>query len=190
VFLGDSITDWWKNDGRATWDQFYEPLGSVNTGVAGDRTTTIIDRINNQGIIDNLNAYMAVLKIGTNDLSGNVPEQTVADNINTIISLIKSKNPGVKILLLGILPRGGSEIHSRIQTVNSLIARYANGNDVFFLNMEAQFSTGLGQVVPQLYWDDQLHLSSAGYVKWAETMNPVFDEILHSPRPAKAGMSF
>lgn len=170
-----------------TWNQFYEPLGSVNTGVAGDRTNTIIDRINSQGIVDNLNAYLAVLKIGTNDLSGNVPEQTVADNIATIISLVKAKNPGVKVLLLGILPRSGSEIHGRIRTVNTLIQGFSNGNDIFFLNMEEQFSTGLGQVVPELFWDDQLHLSSAGYAMWAQTMNPIFDQILGSSYSSKAG---
>jgi len=185
VFLGDSITDWWRNDGRQTWEQFYAALGSVNTGVAGDRTTTIIDRING-GMIDNLNAYMAVLKIGTNDLSGNVPVQTVADNIAVITGMIKQKNPGVRILLLGILPRGGSEIHGRIKTVNSIISQYADGSTVFYLDMEQQFSTGQGQVVPELYWDDQLHLSSAGYAMWAQTMNSLFFDILGRPFPAKA----
>jgi len=188
VFLGDSITDWWKNDGIATWNQFYEPLGSVNTGVAGDRTSTIINRINNEGIINNLNAYMAVLKIGTNDLSGNVPVQTVVENIGTILALIKDRNPGAKTLLLGILPRGDGDagLHTRVREVNTLMANYANGNDVFYLDMEAQFSTGLGVVIPELYWADQLHLSSRGYEVWAETMNPLFNQILGSPFLAKA----
>lgn len=65
VFLGDSITDFWKQNGWQPWAEFYEPLGAVNTGVAGDLTTSTIDRITNNGIIDNLNSRLAVLLIGT-----------------------------------------------------------------------------------------------------------------------------
>jgi lysophospholipase L1-like esterase len=162
-------------------------LGAVNTGVAGDRTSTVIDRITNQGIIDNLHAYLAVLKIGTNDLSGGVDEATVVANTGTILNLIREKNPGCKILLLGILPRGGESISQGIRNVNSAISAYADDSSVFFLDMEAQFSTGLGQVIPELYWDDQLHLSKQGYVVWAQTMNPLFDSILNAPFAGKAG---
>ena len=96
----------------------------MNTGVAGDWTNTVINRINNEGIIDNLNAYLAVLKIGTNDLSADTPAQTVADNIQVIINLIKAKNPGINILLLGIHPRGDSLDginHNRVRNVNAII---------------------------------------------------------------------
>jgi len=187
VFLGDSITDAWDNGGGglATWNELYVPLGAVNTGVSGDRTSTIIDRINNQGIVDNLNAYLAVLKIGTNDLSGNVPEQTVYENIGTIINLLKAKNPGIKVLLLGVLPRTGSEIHGRIRNVNALISRYADNSEVFFFNMEFQFSTGLGTVIPELFTDG-LHLTPLGYTVWAQTMNPLFNFILNMPFYSKA----
>lgn len=186
VFLGDSITAAWGSDGSATFNEFYVPLGTVNTGVGGDRTSTIIDRINNQGIIDNLNAYLAVLKIGTNDLAGGVGETEVVSNIGTIINLIKSKNPNARILLLGILPRTGTEITTRIRNVNAQIATYADNQSVFFLNMEGTFSTELGVVVPE-YFTDGLHLTAEGYRVWASTMNPLLFEILQSPFTGKAG---
>ena len=53
--------------------------------------------------------------------------------------------------------------------------------------MEDAFSYDLGMVYPELYWTDWLHLSAQGYVKWAETMNPLFNQILHAPFHAKAG---
>jgi lysophospholipase L1-like esterase len=187
VFLGDSITDWFDSEGIDTWNTYYAPLGAVNTGVSGDRTTTVIDRINNQGIINGLNAYQAVLKIGTNDLSGGTDEATIVNNIVTIINLVKEKNPGVRVILLGILPRGGADIHQRARNVNAMLARLANDSDIFFLDMDEQFSNGLGVVKPELFWDDQLHLSPQGYVIWAQTMNPLFDRVLNTPFDAKAG---
>ena len=187
VFMGDSITDFWDNDGVATWNEFYVPLGAVNVGVSGDKTTDTINRINNQGIINDLHAYLAVLKIGTNDLSAGTPVATIYENIGTILNLIREKNPNCRILLLGVLPRGGEAIAESVRNVNSAISAYADNSSVFFLDMESTFSTGLGVVVPELYWADQLHLSAAGYVAWAQAMNPTFDSILNSPFAGKAG---
>lgn len=155
----------------------------MNTGKSGDLTSNTIQRINDEGIIDSLNSELAVLKIGTNDLSWGVSDQEIVANIGIIINLIKQKNSGVKILLLGILPRAPAEIHLRARTVNSQIASYANANDVWFLDMNDAFSHNLGMVYPELYWDDYLHINSAGYVRWAETMNPLFFAILNGENP-------
>jgi len=93
----------------------------------------------------------------------------------------------VRILLLGILPRGGQEIDGRCRNVNALISQFASESEgIFYLDMEAQFSTGVGQVVPNLYWDDQLHLSKEGYVMWAQTMESIFNQVLEQPFAAKA----
>ncbi|CAL8088112.1 unnamed protein product [Orchesella dallaii] len=184
VFLGDSITDWWKNDGKVVWDQYYEPLGAVNTGVAGWTTQNIIDGINN-GMIDNLNAYLAVLKIGTNDLARGVSEADVTANTGRILEMITAKNPSARILLLGIMPRGDAEIHERIRRVNQATRNFADNNRIFFLDMEEQFSTGLGQVRQELFWDDRLHLSTQGYVVWAQTMDSLFTSVLNAPFAAK-----
>jgi len=183
VFLGDSITDFWRQNGWQTWAQFYDPVGSVNTGVAGDQTTNIIARIIDNGIIDNLNARLAVLMIGTNDLAwGGQNEQTVFSNVGTILNLIQSKNPGCRVLLLGTFPRVEADIHQKIRNLNVLLKAHENSNDVFFLDMESSFATGLGQIIPGLFTDG-IHLTPEGYMAWANRMNPLFFELLDSPNP-------
>ncbi|CAG7832389.1 unnamed protein product [Allacma fusca] len=77
VFIGDSITDWWRHDGRSVWDQYYEHLGAVNIGVAGDITQQTIDRIIG-GSIDSFDARVVVLLIGTNDLARGHPIRYLA----------------------------------------------------------------------------------------------------------------
>jgi lysophospholipase L1-like esterase len=124
IFIGDSITDFFDSEGKPTWDQFYGPLGAINFGVSGDWTTNTISRIIVDGMLNGLSAQVAVLMIGTNDLSQDSPAAQVAENIQTIITLIKETNPGVKVLLLGILPRGDGWDginHQRVRNVNGLI---------------------------------------------------------------------
>ncbi|CAG7825112.1 unnamed protein product [Allacma fusca] len=176
VFVGDSITDWWRNDGRSVWDQYYENLGAVNVGVAGDVTQQTIDRING-GSLDGFNTRVVVLLIGTNDLGRGITEEIVYFQIGAILSLIQTKQPNANILLLGILPRGGEDIHRKIRTVNDRVRNYDNGRTIRYLNMEAQFSPGLGQVYQNLYWGDQLHLSTEGYQVWARTMADLFNQL-------------
>lgn len=187
VFLGDSITEWWKYVAKNIWDEHYEPLGAVNTGIAGHTTTDVINRIINEGIVDNLHAYQAVLKIGTNDIARGVSNSDVIKNIQTIIELTQERNPGVRVILLGILPRGDADLHQKIREVNIEIAKFADNKVIYFLDMEPQFSTGLGNVRPELYGSDQLHLTREGYAVWAREMGPLFNEVLVAPRPAKIG---
>jgi len=185
VFLGDSITDFWKTEGKGTWDVHYGPIGATNRGVSGDLTSNTIARINEEGIIDNLEAKVAVLLIGTNDLSWGVGEDEIISNIGIIVALIRDKmNPGVKILVLGILPRAPAETHEKARLLNLRIAaELANNNasDVTFLDMDQKFAHRAGYVYPELYTTDYLHLGPAGYVMWAVTMNPILFPLLESP---------
>lgn len=38
AFLGDSITEGWKGNGREIWNRYYYHLWPANFGVSGDRT--------------------------------------------------------------------------------------------------------------------------------------------------------
>lgn len=154
------------------------PLGVVNNGVSGDVTQQTIDRIN-QGNLDGLDARLVVIKIGTNDLSRNTPEAIIVNNIGTIITLVLEKCPNANILLLGILPRTGVDIATRAENVNSNIANFENvWAQVSYLNMRDQFQIDVGVVDPDIM-PDGLHLSTAGYQIWADTMDPLFNLLLN-----------
>jgi lysophospholipase L1-like esterase len=65
----------------------------------------------------------------------------------------------------------------RIEAVNDIISTYADGDRVRYLNMRDQFQVEIGQVIPDLFTDG-LHLSNAGYQMWADTMDPIFQELM------------
>ena len=45
LFMGDSITDFWRNRGSNVWNQFYAPRHAANFGISGDRTQHVLWRI-------------------------------------------------------------------------------------------------------------------------------------------------
>ena len=63
VFLGDSITDFWQEEGSNVWNQHYGNRHAFNYGIRGDRTEHVIWRIDNREF-DNVKANVVVLLIG------------------------------------------------------------------------------------------------------------------------------
>lgn len=180
IFLGDSITQGWDDTGKEVWDKNYEPLGAVNYGIGGDTTRQILWRLQN-GEVEGLSPKLVVLKIGTNNLYGDNnagSDEEIADGIKAIIGQLQMRLPKSKILLLGVLPRQNEYFTGRTSHISSLISKFADGKTIRFLDMSDQFQTAPGKVKPELYDDDQLHLKAAGYEVWAQTMAPVFEQMM------------
>src|SRR5208282_1477450 len=47
LFMGDSITDFWRNRGSNVWNQYYAPRHAANFGISGDRTQHVLWRMDN-----------------------------------------------------------------------------------------------------------------------------------------------
>src|SRR5690349_10197935 len=112
LFLGDSITDFWRSRGSNVWNQYYAPRHAANFGISGDRTQHVLWRMDH-GELEGIKPRVVVLMIGTNNtgkergsnqIRNTVPE-TIA-GVQAVVRELREKLPGSKILLLGIFPRG------------------------------------------------------------------------------------
>lgn len=52
VFIGDSITHGWENEGAETWQAFYGERNALNLGFSGDRTEHVLWRLQNGALDD------------------------------------------------------------------------------------------------------------------------------------------
>jgi len=187
LFLGDSITDFWRNRGSNVWNQYYAPRHAADFGISGDRTQHVLWRIEH-GELDGIRPKVTVLMIGTNNSGTDSPDD-IAKAIGLILADIRTKMPETKVLLLGIFPRGphpratpaaddSAKRMEVIHAVNDLIARYDDGGKtVKYLYFGDKF-LGLDGKIPSEIMPDQLHPSEKGYRIWAEAMNPTLDELL------------
>ena len=182
LFLGDSITQGWTGGGKEIWEKRYAPLGAADYGIGGDSTRQVLWRLGH-GEVDSLSPKLIVLMIGTNNLYGDFnagSDEEIAAGITKIVTTLQAKLPTTRILLCGLLPRQNKYFSGRIAHINKLIAPLDDGNAVRFLDMGGKFQTALGKVKHELYNNDQLHPVAAGYVVWADTMQPLFDAMLHA----------
>lgn len=192
VFLGDSITQGWSGKGKATWEKYYTPRKAANFGIGGDRTEHVLWRLQN-GNFDGLSPKLIVLMIGTNNTGHVGREQKelqgakyqcsagqTAEGVKLILEALKKKCPKSKILLLGIFPRGekpADAMRQQNEATNALIAKFADGQTVQFLDIGQTFLQPDGTLTREIM-PDLLHLSEAGYEKWAAALEPKVKELL------------
>lgn len=189
--LGDSITYGNGQNGvsyrTGLWNRFmaapgFKPdfVGSVlwgnipdsdGEGHPGWRIDQISDGITNSGWLDSKPKYV-LLHIGTNDMNQNYQLPTAPDRLRDLINLIKTKDPGVTILVASIIPAQDATLNARINAYNAAIPGIVQqaGASVRFVDMNARIT------VDDLSGDG-LHPSDAGYLKmgdvWYEALSPL-----------------
>lgn len=105
IFLGDSITHGWE--GQKAWQEHLGSFKPVNLGIGGDQTGHVLWRITEGHELDQLKPKAAVIMIGTNNIGGHTAQQ-IAGGIEAIVKELKHQKPHIKILVLGVFPRGSS----------------------------------------------------------------------------------
>ena len=184
LFMGDSITDFWRNRGSKVWAQYYAPRHAANFGISGDRTEHVLWRIDN-GELDGIKPKVVVLMIGTNNTGrekdgkprNTVPE--IAAGVTAVVNDIRTKLPDSKILLLGVFPRGHLDDlqRSQVALINTIIAKLDDGKTVKFLDISPSFLEADG-TLPTSIMPDLLHPNEHGYQIWADAMEPTLAEML------------
>lgn len=179
LFLGDSITDGWRNRGKDVWEKNYGPLKAANFGIGGDQTQHVLWRLQN-GELDGIKPKLAVLMIGTNNLRGNTDEE-IADGIKAIVAELHKRTPETKLLLLGVFPRGekaDDANRGRIKHINSIIAKLDDGGKtVKYLDIGDKFLQPDG-TLPKSIMPDGLHPNAKGYEIWVDAIAPTLQEMM------------
>ncbi|WP_232767600.1 GDSL-type esterase/lipase family protein [Geminisphaera colitermitum] len=180
MFLGDSITFGWKDNGKSIWEERYAPLKAVNFGLGGDRTENILWRLQNGALGGGINPKVVVLMIGTNNTGRDSAEQ-IAEGIAAIVQEIGKRAPKAKVLLLDIFPRSEKPDDVRrvkIDAINAIIAKLDDAQRVFFLPIGQKFLQPDGTLNSKAFKPDNLHLSPVGYKIWADAMDAKLSELL------------
>lgn len=185
LFLGDSITDGWRDDGKPVWDREYAPLKAANFGIGGDRTQHVLWRLRN-GEAAGYKPKLVVLMIGTNNTGferdGTTPRNTmpeIIEGVTAVVQELRGKFPAAKVLLLAVFPRGEKDSKPRAQVneINKGIAKLHDGARVHYLDISAKFLDAEGNI-PKDVMPDLLHPNEKGYGIWADAIRDPLKRLL------------
>ncbi len=184
LFMGDSITDFWRNEdgpfaGKEVFDKYFGHWNVANFGIAGDTTQGVIYRLQN-GEGEGFQPKAVMLMIGTNNIRRNSAAE-IAEGIGAVVLQLQEHFPQAKILLLAVFPRGRANDPARqtIAEINEIIARLDDGDQVHYLDIGAKFLDAEGNI-PNDVMSDGLHPSSNGYEIWAEAVKEPLTKLVES----------
>ena len=184
VFDGDSITSWFAyysgpgNSGVEIWNERYSKLVAFDFGIPGDFTQHLLWRLS-QGQMNGIHPKLILLMIGTNNIGINTNEQ-IAEGNKAIVDQYRKLCPDAVILLQGIFPRGATAadpIRARIKAINKILATFADGNKVLFLDLGDKLLQPDGSISTAIM-RDHLHPNESGYRIWADAIQPYIDRYI------------
>lgn len=174
LFMGDSITDFWRNEqgpfaGKAVFDQYFGKWKVANFGIAGDTTQGVLYRLQH-GEGRGFKPRAIMLMIGTNNTARNSAAE-IAEGIGAVVLELQKDFPEAKILLLGVFPRGrpNDPLRGIIAEINRTIGRLEDNRNVFFFDIGRVFLDGAGVIGTDIM-SDGLHPTAKGYALWARAV--------------------
>lgn len=172
VFYGSSSIRMWHD--RLAAD--FAPLRVVGRGFGGSTMSEAawwVDRV-----VAPLRPWAVVLYEGDNDIEmGRLPTHVVAD-FDLLVAKLRTKVPGVRIFVLSIKPSGARWAKwGKMQATNAMLAAACGRPDsrMTFVDVATPMIWG-GLPRPEMYLEDRLHLTPAGYDAWRSVLQPKLRE--------------
>jgi lysophospholipase L1-like esterase len=187
LFMGDSITDFWRNPegnyaGKPVLDKYFGQWKVANYGIAGDTTQGVLFRLRD-GEGQGIRPRAIMLMIGTNNTARNSAAE-IAEGVGAIVLELRRDFPQARILLLGIFPRSrpNDPVRATIAEVNRAIAKLHDGEHVHYLDIGQGFLDADG-TIPADVMSDGLHPTTKGYEIWAQAVREPLSRLLAAGSP-------
>lgn len=178
VFMGDSITDFWK---LAT---YFPGKPYVNRGISGQTTPQMLVRMF-PDVID-LHPAAVIILAGINDIAGNTGPETakmIEENIQAMTELAQAH--GIKVILCSLTPvsdytkykQTPSHPPADILEINRWIRAYATAAHAVFADYYAATVDSSGMYTAA-YSRDGLHPNDEGYKRLAPVAEAAIEKAL------------
>ncbi|MCJ1714849.1 GDSL-type esterase/lipase family protein [Curtobacterium sp. VKM Ac-2922] len=170
LFLGDSVT------AGGSWAERLPDERTDNRGVNGDTTDGVLERLDD---IVQAAPDVIVLLIGTNDFGNHRKSaEHVVRNVETILVTLRRELPGVRLLLVSVLPRQ-AEYAPRIEEANRHLRQFVATCHAQYLDVWPALADG--DHLAAQFTDDGLHLTDEGYRAYTAELVPALERLRGLP---------
>jgi lysophospholipase L1-like esterase len=165
VFLGDSLTE------AGPWGELFPGVKVANRGVSADTSSDVLRRI---GQVTSGRPRKVFLMVGTNDLWERRSDRQILGNLDRILAAIQEGTPQTRVYVQSILPRQ-ARYAGRIRRLNEALRPLARRHGCAFIDLFEHLTAPDGSI-RDVYSNDGLHLTGAGYLLWRDLIAPYVKE--------------
>jgi lysophospholipase L1-like esterase len=172
IFMGNSITEFWKANDSAYFSNY------VNRGISGQTTPQMLVRFREDVI--NLKPAVVVILAGINDIAQNTGPIKLEDTFGNIVSMVElARAEHIKVVMSSVLPanhfpwRPAITPTENVIALNKMLKDYAGANHIVYLDYySAMVDDQKG--LPLTLSGDGVHPNLAGY----KIMEPLADKAI------------
>jgi len=162
LFVGSSSIRFWD------LPKYFPECKYINRGFGGSH---IVDSIHfSDRIIFNYQPRTIVFYAGDNDITDGKSPEEVENDFRRLVEVVHKHLPKTRIVFIAIKPSINRwKLADRMKAANELIAAFCSSDDrLSFLDIWKPMLGKNGRPRSELFVEDGLHLSHAGYQLWTE----------------------
>lgn len=166
LFIGSSSIRLWK------LDKWFPDLGAINRGFGGSEVADAVHFFDR--IVTPYKPRTIVMYAGDNDIGkGKSPDQVFSD-FKEFVAKTHAALPKTNIIYIAVKPSIKRwNLIENVRATNSLVANLAKSDPlVEFLDIDTPMIGEDGTPRKELFVEDGLHMSDAGYKIWTELLKP------------------
>jgi len=188
VFLGDSITDFWR------LNEYFPERDYLNRGIAGQTSGEMLQRMK-ADVVD-LRPQAVLILAGTNDLAREIPVGSIENNYEAMAAIATANK--IKPIFASVLPvsdyhKGQNPTYERtpgrplasIRALNDWLKAFCTKNNFAYVDYFSATVDDSGQLKEDL-GDDGLHPNAKGYRLMAPLASAVIDKGVKAVTPPPA----
>jgi lysophospholipase L1-like esterase len=167
VFVGSSSIRMWT-----TLDRDFPGVSVVNRGFGGSEAGDVAQFA--ERIVVPYKPPVVVFYAGDNDLAaGKTPAQVLAA-FQSFVATIHRDLPATRVVFVSIKPSLARwNIVDKMRATNQLVRDYVStDNKLAYVDVFTPMLDASGQPRPELYLEDGLHMTPAGYAIWRDLIAP------------------
>lgn len=172
IFTGSSSIKMWK-----TLKEDMAPMNVINRGFGGStipEVTAVADRI----LLPH-HPKIIVFYCGENDLANDHTKPELAlKSFKLFYSYMQENMPETKVFFIAIKPSiSRAKYLNKLKEANQLIEKFIDKKDnYFFIDTASLMLDESGNVMQDIFIEDNLHMNAKGYTIWTKEIKPILKE--------------
>jgi lysophospholipase L1-like esterase len=163
LLVGSSTFRFWT-----TSKEDLAEYATINRGFGGSQMSDVnfyYDRI-----VSKYQPKMILVYEGDNDLAAGESPESIFEDFKVFAEKVKTQLPNTKVGYCSIRPSiARTNLRDKQQIVNQTIKNYCKTlKGFYFVDIYKDFFLPNGELMPDVFVSDQLHLNKKGYEIWAE----------------------
>ncbi len=170
LFVGSSSIRMWKS-----LQEDFPEKKVINRGFGGSQFTDLLyydDRI-----VFPYKPRQIFVYEGDNDINAGVSPQEVFDNFKTFVGRVNQKLPDTEIVFISIKPSPSRiDVFDEMKKANRMIKTYTEETkNVRYVDIFNPMLDDNGNIRPDIFIEDNLHMNDKGYDIWQRVIGPYLD---------------